>query len=156
MLISAVPPLMLKTAPTPAARRWSVRRAARRRASGSLAVLERSEHAVLRLQPAGRKSLRRRARLVLAAGDDGRFPAAYFCIKAFSETDRRRTSKKFDVPTLILHGDDDQIVPIGDSAPALVQARQGRHAQGLQGRPHGMCTTLKDEVNAELLDFIRG
>ena len=53
-------------------------------------------------------------------------PAAYDCIKAFSETDLTEDLKRFDVPTLILHGDDDQIVPIGASAHALVQAREGR------------------------------
>ena len=62
------------------------------------------------------------------------FPAAYFCIKAFSETDHTEDLKKFDVPTLILHGDDDQIVPIADSALALGQARQERDAEGLQRR----------------------
>ena len=62
------------------------------------------------------------------------FPAAYFCIKAFSETDLTEDLKKFDVPTLILHGDDDQIVPIGAAGAAVVQARQGRDLEGLQGR----------------------
>ena len=62
------------------------------------------------------------------------FPASYFCIKAFSETDLTEDLKKFDVPTLILHGDDDQIVPIGASAHAVVEDRQEREAQGLQGR----------------------
>ena len=61
-------------------------------------------------------------------------PASYFCIKAFSETDLTEDLKKFDVPTLILHGDDDQIVPIGASAMLSVEDRQGREAQGLQGR----------------------
>ena len=63
------------------------------------------------------------------------FPAAYFCIKAFSETDQTEDLKKFDVPTLIIQGDDDQIVPFADAGAASVQARQGRDAEGLQGRP---------------------
>ena len=62
------------------------------------------------------------------------FPAAYFCIKAFSETDLTEDLKKIDVPTLILHGDDDQIVPIADSGAAFGEARQGRQAKGLRGR----------------------
>ena len=62
------------------------------------------------------------------------FPASYFCIKAFSETDLTEDLKKFDVPTLILHGDDDQIVPIGALGDALVEDRQGRDAEGLPGR----------------------
>ena len=61
-------------------------------------------------------------------------PASYFCIKAFSETDMTEDLKKIDVPTLILHGDDDQIVPIADSGHAVGQARQERRAEGLQRR----------------------
>jgi non-heme chloroperoxidase len=83
------------------------------------------------------------------------FPAAYFCIKAFSETDLTEDLKKFDVPTLILHGDDDQIVPIG--ASAMLSSKLVRDAQlkVYKGAPHGMCTTRKDDVNADLLAFIR-
>jgi non-heme chloroperoxidase len=83
------------------------------------------------------------------------FPASYFCIKAFSETDTTEDLKKFDVPTLILHGDDDQIVPIG--AAALMSSKIVKNAtlKIYPGAPHGMCTTLKDQVNAELLDFIK-
>src|SRR5207248_1450192 len=83
------------------------------------------------------------------------FPAAYFCIKAFSETDLTEDLKKFDVPTLILHGDDDQIVPIG--ASAMLSSKLVRDAQlkVYPGAPHGMCTTRKEEVNADLLAFIR-
>jgi non-heme chloroperoxidase len=84
------------------------------------------------------------------------FPAAYFCIKAFSETDLTEDLKKFDVPTLVLHGDDDQIVPIADSA--LLSAKMVKNAKLVvyKGAPHGMCTTHKDRVNAELLAFIKG
>jgi non-heme chloroperoxidase len=83
------------------------------------------------------------------------FPASYFCIKAFSETDLTEDLKKIDVPTLILHGDDDQIVPIGDSA--LLSARIVKDAtlKVMKGAPHGLCTTRKEEVNADLLGFIK-
>ncbi|TMG91267.1 MAG: alpha/beta hydrolase [Betaproteobacteria bacterium] len=83
------------------------------------------------------------------------FPASYFCIKAFSGTDLTEDLKKIDVPTLILHGDDDQIVPIEDSA--LLSAKIVKNAKLVvyKGAPHGMCTTLKDKVNEELLAFIR-
>jgi len=82
------------------------------------------------------------------------FPASYFCIKAFSETDLTEDLKRFDVPTLILHGDDDQIVPIGVSA--LLSSKIVRDAKLVvyKGAPHGMCTTLKDRVNVELLEFL--
>src|SRR6202167_612036 len=83
------------------------------------------------------------------------FPASYFCIKAFSETDTTEDLKKFDIPTLILHGDDDQIVPIGDAAMLSSKIVKNAKLKIYPGAPHGMCTTLKDKVNAELLDFIK-
>ena len=83
--------------------------------------------------------------------------AAYDCIKAFSETDMTEDLKKFDVPTLILHGDDDQIVPIGASALLSFQAGQGGATlKAIPGAPHGMCSTHKDQINSELLAFIKG
>ncbi|MER9216658.1 alpha/beta hydrolase [Mesorhizobium sp. M0663] len=83
------------------------------------------------------------------------FPASYFCIKAFSETDLTEDLKEIDVPTLVLHGDDDQIVPIADSA--LLSSKLIKNAKLVvyEGAPHGMCTTLKDQVNDELLAFIK-
>jgi non-heme chloroperoxidase len=83
-------------------------------------------------------------------------PASYFCIKAFSETDQTEDLKKFDVPTLILHGDDDQIVPIQAAALQSVKLIKGAELKVYKGAPHGMCSTLKDEVNADLLSFISG
>jgi non-heme chloroperoxidase len=84
------------------------------------------------------------------------FPAAYFCVKAFSETDLTEDLKKIDVPTLILHGDDDQIVPIGDSALLSAKIVKDATLKVYAGGPHGMCTTRKDEVNADLMAFIQG
>jgi non-heme chloroperoxidase len=83
------------------------------------------------------------------------FPAAYFCIKAFSETDLTEDLKKIDVPTLIMHGDDDQIVPITDSALLSSKIVKNATLKVYEGAPHGMCTTLKHEVNEDLLAFIR-
>ena len=83
------------------------------------------------------------------------FPAAYDCIKAFSETDFTEDLKKFDVPTFILHGDDDQIVPIGAAALLSSKIVKGAKLKVIPGAPHGMCTTLKDQVNAELLAFFQ-
>ena len=82
------------------------------------------------------------------------FPASYFCIEAFSETDLTEDLKRFDVPTLILHGDDDQIVPIRASALLSSQIVEGATLKVYEGAPHGMATTLKDRVNEELLGFI--
>jgi non-heme chloroperoxidase len=83
------------------------------------------------------------------------FPAAYLCIKAFSETEQTDDLKKIDVPTLILHGDDDQIVPIADAG--LLQAKIVKNAKlkVYKGAPHGMCTTHKQQVNEDLLAFIK-
>jgi len=83
------------------------------------------------------------------------FPASYFCIKAFSETDTTEDLKKFDVPTLILHGDDDQIVPIGASAMLSSKIVKGAQLKVYKGAPHGMCTTHKDLINADLLAFMQ-
>ena len=82
--------------------------------------------------------------------------AAYDCIKAFSETDFTEDLKKFDVPTLILHGDDDQIVPIGASAMLSSKIAKGAVLKVIPGAPHGMCSTLKDQINSELLKFFQG
>jgi non-heme chloroperoxidase len=81
--------------------------------------------------------------------------ACYDCIKAFSETDFTEDLKKFDVPTLILHGDADQIVPIGASAMASSKLVKGATLKVIPGAPHGMCSTLKDEINAILLNFFK-
>jgi non-heme chloroperoxidase len=81
--------------------------------------------------------------------------AAYDCIKVFSETDFTEDLKKFDVPTLILHGDDDQIVPIGASALLSSKMVKGATLKIIPGAPHGMPSTLKDQINAELLAFLQ-
>lgn len=83
------------------------------------------------------------------------FPAAYYCIKAFSETDQTEDLKKMTVPTLFIHGDDDQIVPIGASAQAAVKIAPQAQLKVYPGAPHGLCTTHKDQVNADILSFIK-
>jgi len=83
------------------------------------------------------------------------FPACYFCIKAFSETDQTEDLKQMDIPTLILHGDDDQIVPIAASAMKSSKLIKNANLKIYKGGSHGMCTTQKDEVNKDLLDFIK-
>ena len=83
------------------------------------------------------------------------FKAAYDCIKAFSETDFTEDLKKFDVPTLILHGDDDQIVPIVAAALALVEDRQGCNAEGLSGRAARHVLDAQGPDQRELLAFFK-
>ncbi|GGF68257.1 non-heme chloroperoxidase [Azorhizobium oxalatiphilum] len=81
--------------------------------------------------------------------------AHYDCIKAFSETDFTEDLKRIDVPTLVMHGDDDQIVPYADSAPLSVKLLKNGTLKTYQGLPHGLCTTHPDVVNADLLAFIQ-
>jgi len=81
--------------------------------------------------------------------------AAYDCIKAFSETDFTEDLKKFDVPTLILHGDADKIVPIGAAAMMSSKLVKGAILKVIPGAPHGMLSTLKDQMNEELLAFFQ-
>jgi non-heme chloroperoxidase len=82
------------------------------------------------------------------------FPAAYFCIKAFSETDQTDDLKKFDVPTLVMQGDDDQIVPFADAGLLQAKLIKGATLKVYKNAPHGLCTTLKDQVNTDLHAFI--
>ena len=83
------------------------------------------------------------------------FKGVFDCIKAFSETDFTKELEKFDVPTLILHGDDDQIVPIAAAALLAYKIVKSATLKIYPGAPHGMCSTLKDLVNEDLLAFIK-
>lgn len=83
------------------------------------------------------------------------YNAVIDCIKAFSETDFTEDLKKFDMPTLILHGDDDQIVPIGASALISSKIVKGATLKVISGAPHGMCSSHKDQINAEILAFLQ-
>jgi non-heme chloroperoxidase len=80
---------------------------------------------------------------------------AYDCIAAFSETDFTEDLRKFDVPTLILHGDDDQIVPIDASARMSAKLVKNAQLKVYEGGDHGICSTQKDRVNADLREFLR-
>lgn len=83
------------------------------------------------------------------------FPASYLGITAFSETDFNEDLKKFDVPTLIMHGEDDQVVPIAISALRSAKIIKNAILKSYPGLPHGMCQTHKDVINADLLEFIK-
>jgi non-heme chloroperoxidase len=157
VLISAVPPLMLKTKNNPVG--TPIEAFDQLRAS---VLADRSQFwKDLSLpfygynRPGAKVSEGVRESFLLQGMMAG-MPASYFCIKAFSETDQTEDLKKFDVPTLILHGDDDQIVPIQAAALQSVKLIKGAELKVYKGAPHGMCTTLKDEVNADLLAFISG
>ena len=92
----------------------------------------------------------------MAAGDDGGIKAHYDCVKAFSETDFTEDLKKIDVPTFVMHGDDDQIVPIADSALLSAKLVKGAQLKVYPGLPHGMCATHPEVINPDLLAFIKG
>jgi non-heme chloroperoxidase len=84
------------------------------------------------------------------------YKGVYDCIKAFSETDFTEDLKKFDVPTFVMHGEDDQIVPIGASALLSSKLVPDARLKVYKGYPHGMAEIHRDEINAELLAFIKG
>ena len=88
-------------------------------------------------------------------GMQGSVKGEYDCIKAFSETDFTEDLKKIDVPSLVLHGDDDQIVPIGASGLLSAKLIKNATLKVYPGQPHGMCTTNADQINADLLAFIK-
>jgi non-heme chloroperoxidase len=156
VLIGAVPPLMLKTAANPGGTPIEAFDQIR---AGVLA--DRSQYFMDLTMPfygynrPGAKVSQGVRDSFWLQGMMAGFPAAYDCIKAFSETDLTEDLKKFDVPTLIMHGDDDQIVPIGASALLSAKLVKGSTLRVLPGLPHGMCTTHKDQINTELLAFIK-
>jgi non-heme chloroperoxidase len=156
VLIGAVPPLMLKTASNPAGLPIEVFDGIR-----ANVISDRSQFFKDLTMPfygynrPGAKISEGVRESFWLQGMMAGFPAAYFCIKAFPETDLTEDLKKFDVPTLILHGDDDQIVPIADSAMLSSKIVKNATLKVYKGAPHGMCTTLKDRVNEDLLAFFK-
>ena len=90
----------------------------------------------------------------MAAGNDGRYASELFLHQGVFRNRYDGGPKKIDVPTLILHGDDDQIVPIADSAMLSAKLVKNAELKIYKGAPHGMCTTEKDKVNQDFLIFI--
>jgi non-heme chloroperoxidase len=157
VLISAIPPLMLKTENNPAGTPIEVFDQLRAGVQSDRAQFFKDLSAPFygANRPGAQVSQGLRDSFWLQGMLCG-FPGAYLCIKAFSETDTTEDLKKFDVPTLILHGDDDQIVPI--VAAALLSSKIVKNAtlKIYPGYPHGMCQVHKDVINADLLAFIKG
>ena len=89
-------------------------------------------------------------------GMQGGFKPQYDCIKAFSETDQNEDLKKIDVPTLVVHGDDDQVVPIDNSGKLSAKIVKNATLKIYAGAPHGLASTHADQLNADLLAFIEG
>jgi len=155
VLISAVPPLMVKTAANPGGLPLEVFDGIR---AGVLA--DRSQFFQDLTTPfyganrAGSKVSQGLRDSFWLQGMQAGMKNAFDCIKAFSETDFTLDLGKFDVPTLILHGDDDQIVPIGASGLRSAELIENARLKVYPGGSHGVCSTQKDEVNADLLAFL--
>jgi non-heme chloroperoxidase len=156
VLISAVPPLMLKTAANPGGLPIEAFDAIR---AGVLA--DRSQFFKDLTDPfygynrPGAKPSQGVRDSFWMQGMMGGFKGILDCIKAFSETDFTQDLNRFDVPTLILHGDDDQIVPIGASAMLSSKLVKGAELKVYPGFSHGMCSINKDTINADLLAFLK-
>jgi non-heme chloroperoxidase len=157
VLISAVPPLMLKTATNPGGL--------------PIEVFDGIRAGILADRPQFFKDLsapfyganRPGAKVSQGLRDSfwfqgilAGFNAVYDCVKAFSETDQTEDLKNFAMPTLIIHGDDDQIVPIGASAMLSSKIVKNSTLKIYPGAPHGLTATHKDQVNADLLEFLKG
>ena len=157
VLISAIPPLMLKTAANPGGLPMEAFDQIR-----AAVLADRSQFwkdfSVMFYganRPGSKVSEGLREAFWLQGMQAG-INAVYDCIKVFSETDLTEDLKAFDVPTLILHGDDDQVVPIADSAMLSSKLVKNAQLKVYPGAPHGLCSTLKDQVNADLLEFFGG
>jgi non-heme chloroperoxidase len=156
VLISAIPPLMLKTGANPGGLPIQVFDGIR-----ANVLADRSQFfkelslAFYGYNRAGAKVSEGVRDSFWLQGMLAGLPACYFCVKAFSETDLTEDLKKFDVPTLIIHGDDDQIVPIADAALLSTKIVKDAKLIVYPGGPHGICTTEKDRVNADLLAFLQ-
>jgi non-heme chloroperoxidase len=87
---------------------------------------------------------------------EGGVKAQYDCVKAFSETDFTEDLRQIDLPTLVMHGEDDQIVPYADSGPLSAELLKNGVLKSYPGLPHGMPTTNADLINGDLLAFVRG
>jgi non-heme chloroperoxidase len=157
VLIGAVPPLMLKTATNPGGLPISAFDEIRASviADRSQFFKDLSAPFYGANRPDAKVSQGLRDSFWLQGMQAG-FKPVIDCIKAFSETDFTEDLNKINVPTLIMHGDDDQIVPIGASAMLSSKLIKDSTLKVYPGLPHGMCSTNKDQINADLLAFIKG
>jgi len=157
VLIGAVPPLMLKTAATPGGIPVEVFDGLRQQLAANRAQFywEFASGPFYGYNRPGAKPMQTVIDNWWRQAMMGGAKAQYDGIKAFSETDFTEDLKKIDVPTLVLHGDDDQIVPIAISGPLSAKLLKKATLKVHPGFPHGMCTTHADVVNPELLDFIK-
>jgi non-heme chloroperoxidase len=157
VLIAAIPPLMLKTAANPGGLPIEIFDGIRANvlADRSQFFKDLTTPFYGANRPGAKVSQGLRDSFWLQGMQAG-FKNVFDCIKAFSETDHTEDLRKMNAPTLIIHGDDDQIVPIEASAQAAVKIAPKAHLKVYAGAPHGLCSTHKDQINADLLSFIKG
>jgi non-heme chloroperoxidase len=158
VLIGAVPPLMLRTASNPGGLPMDVFDGIRAASLADRSKLykEIASGPFYGFNRPGAKPSQGKIDSFWLQGMMAGHKNTFDCIKAFSETDFTEDLKKFDVPTLILHGDDDQIVPIGASAMLSAKLVRGAQLKVYAGGDHGICATQKDRVNQDLLEFFKG
>ena len=156
VLIGAIPPLMLRTAANPGGLPIDVFDGIRASvlADRSQFFKDLSAPFYGANRPGSKVSQGLRDSFWLQGMQAG-FKGVFDCIKAFSETDQTDDLKKLNVPTLFIHGDDDQIVPIAASAHAAVKLAPRARLKVYPGAPHGLCSTHKDQINADLLEFLK-
>jgi non-heme chloroperoxidase len=156
VLVGAIPPLMLKTAANPGGLPIEVFDQLRAGLSADRSQFYQDLSASFfgANRPGSKVSQGTRDAFWLWSMTVG-LKGAFDCIKAFSETDQTEDLKKFDIPTLIIHGDDDQIVPIGDSALLSSKLVKGARLQVYPGAPHGLTITQQEQFNSDLLAFLR-
>jgi non-heme chloroperoxidase len=156
VLIGAIPPLMLRTPANPAGLPIDVFDGIRKNvlADRSQFFKDLSGPFYGANRPGAKVSQGLRDSFWLQGMQAG-FKGVYDCIKAFSETDQTDDLRKLTVPALFIHGEDDQIVPIGPSARAAVKIAPQAQLKVYPGAPHGLCSTHKDKVNADLLEFLK-
>ena len=157
VLISAIPPIMIKSEKNPGGLPIEVFDGLR-----AEMIKDRSQFYTDLAMPfygynrAGAKASQGVIHNFWYQGMQGGFKPQYDCIKAFSETDQNEDLKKIDVPTLVMHGDDDQIVPIADAGLLTAKIVKGAQLKVYPGYPHGMAQIHADEINKDLLAFIKG
>src|SRR5438128_2385025 len=158
VLIGAVPPLMVKTPANPGGLPLDVFDGMRQGLAANRAqfCLDLASGPFYGFNRAGAKASQGVIQNWWRQAMMGSAKAHYEGIKAFSETDFTEDLRVIDVPTLVMHGDDDQIVPIADSAPLSAKLLKKSSLKVYEKFPHGMCTTHADVVNADLLTFIKG
>lgn len=158
VLIGAVPPIMVKTSANPNGLAIEVFDGLRKQlaANRSQFFLDVASGPFYGFNRPGAVAVPGMIQNWWRQGMTGAANAHYDCIKAFSETDFTADLRAITVPTLVMHGDDDQVVPIADSALLSSTLLKNATLKVFEGLPHGMCTTHSDVINKELLAFIRG